>query len=116
MSKGSNQSSRVIAIGLMLFALFFGAGNLIFPSSMGQNAGYNVWWSVLGFIISGVGLPLAGVLAMGYSGCEDLRQLASRVGLKYGLVFSVGAMHVDAEARKPADKIRKLSLVSVLFE
>ena len=58
MSKGSNQSSRVIAIGLMLFALFFGAGNLIFPSSMGQNAGYNVWWSVLGFIISGVGLPL----------------------------------------------------------
>lgn len=89
MSKGSNQSSRVIAIGLMLFALFFGAGNLIFPSSMGQNAGYNVWWSVLGFIISGVGLPLAGVLAMGYSGCEDLHQLASRVGLKYGLVFSV---------------------------
>ena len=89
MSKGNSQSSRVIAIGLMLFALFFGAGNLIFPSSMGQNAGYNVWWSVLGFIISGVGLPLAGVLAMGYSGCEDLRQLASRVGLKYGLVFSV---------------------------
>ena len=89
MSSGTHNNSRVIAIGLMLFALFFGAGNLIFPSSMGQNAGYNVWWSVLGFVISGVGLPLAGVLAMGYSGCHDLRQLASRVGPKYGLIFAI---------------------------
>lgn len=31
----------LIPIGLMLFALFFGAGNLIFPVYMGQNAGVN---------------------------------------------------------------------------
>lgn len=83
------KGNRTIAIGLMLFALFFGAGNLIFPASMGQNAGENVWWAVLGFVVTGVGLPLAGVLAMGYSGCKNLQELASRVHPVYGLFFTV---------------------------
>ena len=60
-----NKGNRTIAIGLMLFALFFGAGNLIFPASMGQSSGTNVWYAVGGFIITGVGMPLLGVLAMG---------------------------------------------------
>ena len=76
---GENKGNRTIAIGLMLFALFFGAGNLIFPAAMGQAAGSNVWWAVLGFVVTGVGLPLAGVLAMGYSGCKNLQELAGRV-------------------------------------
>ena len=63
---GEKKNVRTISIGLMLFALFFGAGNLIFPAAMGQHAGINVWWAVLGFIVTGVGLPLLGVLAMGY--------------------------------------------------
>ena len=83
------KGNRTIAIGLMLFALFFGAGNLIFPAAMGQQAGSNVWWAIIGFIITGVGLPLAGVLAMGYSGCRNLQDLASRVHPKFGLFFSV---------------------------
>ena len=48
---GENKGNRTIAIGLMLFALFFGAGNLIFPAAMGQAAGSNVWWAVLGFVV-----------------------------------------------------------------
>ena len=83
------KGNRTIAIGLMLFALFFGAGNLIFPASMGQNAGENVWWAVFGFIFTGVGLPLAGVLAIGYSGCKNLQELARRVHPKFGLFFTV---------------------------
>ena len=44
MNQNSNLDNRAfIAIGLMLFALFFGAGNLIFPASLGQHAGSNVW-------------------------------------------------------------------------
>ena len=54
----ANNKNSFIPIGLMLFALFFGAGNLIFPGSMGQAAGQNVWWALLGFCITGVGLPL----------------------------------------------------------
>lgn len=56
---------------------------------MGQAAGSNVWWAVLGFVVTGVGLPLAGVLAMGYSGCKNLQELASRVHPAYGLFFTV---------------------------
>ena len=70
----SQSKSQYVAIGLMLFALFFGAGNLIFPVSMGQAAGENVWWAVLGFCLTGVGMPLICVVAMGYSGCRDLQE------------------------------------------
>ena len=57
-----------VATGLMLFALFFGAGNLIFPAHMGQQAGDNYIGAVLGFVLTGAGLPLLGILAMAYSG------------------------------------------------
>lgn len=77
-----------LAIGLMLFALFFGAGNLIFPAAMGQNAGYNVWWAVAGFLVTGIGLPLLSVIALGYSGCKNIKVLASRVHPWYGIFFS----------------------------
>lgn len=82
------KSNEFIAVGLMLFALFFGAGNLIFPVFMGQNAGANAVWATLGFLITGVGLPFLGVLAICYSG-KDLEDLASRVTPWYGVLFSV---------------------------
>lgn len=80
-------SNEYIAIGLMLFALFFGAGNLIFPAFMGQNSGWNTWYATAGFLITGVGLPFASVLAICFSG-KNLRELAGRVSLLYGILFS----------------------------
>ena len=77
-----------ISIGLMLFALFFGAGNLIFPAFLGQNAGTNLSTAMIGFIIMGVGLPLLGVIVMGYSGAEDLLDLSSRAGKGFGIAFT----------------------------
>ena len=50
-------------VASMLFGLFFGAGNLIFPVHLGQMAGSNVWQAILGLLITGVGLPLLGVAA-----------------------------------------------------
>ena len=84
-----NSNKRSIAIGLMLFALLFGAGNLIFPAAMGQNAGVNVWYAVLGFCVTGVGLPLISIAALGYSGCLDLEEAAGRVHPWYGVFYSV---------------------------
>lgn len=84
-----NSNKRYIAIGLMLFALLFGAGNLIFPAAMGQNAGVNVWYAVLGFCVTGVGLPLISIAALGYSGCLDLEEAAGRVRPWYGVFYSV---------------------------
>ena len=90
MSDHTQLSGRAyIAIGLMLFALFFGAGNLIFPATLGQHAGTNVWWAILGFIVTGVGLPLLGVMAMGYSGSRNVQSLASRVHPVFGVLFTL---------------------------
>ncbi|GAA1386195.1 branched-chain amino acid transport system II carrier protein [Peribacillus frigoritolerans] len=80
--------SFIVVIGLMLFALFFGAGNLIFPPMLGQSAGINIWSANAGFLITGVGLPLLGVLALGFSGKDDLQSLASRVHPVFGIVFT----------------------------
>lgn len=44
--------------GLLLFGMFFGAGNLIFPPSLGVLSGPNFWPAVLGFVISGVGIAV----------------------------------------------------------
>ena len=61
-----------VLIATMLFGLFFGAGNLIFPAYMGQLAGNNMWQAIIGFVITGVGLPLLGVAAMGISRSDGL--------------------------------------------
>lgn len=77
------------AIGFMLFALFFGAGNLIFPPALGQAAGTNLWLAMIGFLITGVGLPLLGVLAIGLSGSDDSQSLAARVHPLFATVLMV---------------------------
>ena len=79
---------QLAAVGSMLFGLFFGAGNLIFPASMGQLAGGSVLTASAGLLITGVGLPLLGVAALGISRCDGLASLSSRVGKPYGLFFT----------------------------
>ncbi|WP_286228699.1 branched-chain amino acid transport system II carrier protein [Neobacillus mesonae] len=80
--------SKYFVIGVMLFALFFGAGNLIFPASLGQQAGSNIWPAVAGFLVTGIGLPFLGILAMGVSGSKNLQELAGRVHPLYGVIFT----------------------------
>ncbi len=79
---------QYLTIASMLFGLFFGAGNLIFPVQMGQQAGREIWPAVGGFLVTGVGLPLLGVIALGLSRCNGLAQLSSRVGRRYSLFFT----------------------------
>ena len=79
---------ELAAVGSMLFGLFFGAGNLIFPAAMGQLSGRNVFLATLGLLITGVGLPLLGVAALGISRCNGLAQLSERVGKKYSMFFT----------------------------
>ncbi|HZG72845.1 MAG TPA: branched-chain amino acid transport system II carrier protein [Chondromyces sp.] len=80
--------SSYFVIGVMLFALFFGAGNLIFPAQLGQYAGTNLWPAVIGFLVTGVGLPFLGILAMGFSGSSNLQELASRIHPAYAVIFT----------------------------
>ncbi|HWL23633.1 MAG TPA: branched-chain amino acid transport system II carrier protein [Ureibacillus sp.] len=81
--------STYAIIGTMLFGMFFGAGNLIFPIQMGQLAGTNFWPALIGFLTTAIGLPILGILAFGLSGSSGLRDLAGRVHPIFGVVFSV---------------------------
>ena len=49
----------ILALGFMTFALFVGAGNIIFPPIVGLQSGPNVWMAALGFLVTAVGLPVA---------------------------------------------------------
>ncbi|EIZ4611047.1 branched-chain amino acid transport system II carrier protein, partial [Staphylococcus pseudintermedius] len=55
-------NKNTLFIGFMLFAIFFGAGNLIFPPNLGLESGQFFWPSILAFVITGIGLPLMGVM------------------------------------------------------
>jgi len=72
----------------MLFALFLGAGNIIFPPLLGQMAGDELFISMVGFLITGVGLPLIAVLAIANSG-GSLQTIASRVNPTFGIIFTL---------------------------
>lgn len=79
---------NTVFVGTMLFGMFFGAGNLIFPVYMGQLAGRNIWQATAGFLITGVGLPLLGVIAQGISNSDGLLALSSKVSRGYGFFFT----------------------------
>lgn len=76
-----------LAVGFMLFALFLGAGNIIFPPELGQNAGTAFIPSIIGFLITGVGLPLIGIIAVAKNG-GDLQMVANRVHPLFSIVFT----------------------------
>ena len=80
--------SQTLLIGSLLFGLYFGAGNLIFPIELGQNSGYNLYKVVLGFIISGVGLPLLGVGASAISKNDSLFEMGKTVSDKFAYIFT----------------------------
>lgn len=81
--------STYAVIGTMLFGMFFGAGNLIFPIQLGQLSGTHFWPALIGFLVTAIGLPFMGILAIGLSGSNGLRDLGSRVHPLFGIVFSL---------------------------
>ena len=80
--------SQQFFIATMLFGLFFGAGNLIFPIFLGSQAGRNVWPAITGLLITGVGIPLLGVAAQGISRSNGLQEMAGRVSPRYSIFFT----------------------------
>ena len=80
-------AKETVTITSMLFGMFFGAGNLIFPAKMGIDAGSNLWVAFLGVFITAVGIPMLAVVALGISRCEGVVSLANKVGKKYSTFF-----------------------------
>ena len=77
-----------LLVGALLFGLFFGAGNLIFPVLMGQMAGVNGFSATIGFLLTGVGLPLLGVISSALSENESLYEMAKPVSKMYSTFFT----------------------------
>lgn len=77
-----------IYVASMLFGMFFGAGNLIFPVYMGQAAGSHVWSASAGFLITGVGLPLLGVAALGISRSTGLYDMTAKINKPFAMFFT----------------------------
>lgn len=81
------RGKKQLLIGFTLFSMFFGAGNLIFPPYLGAQAGTHLWWAFLGFAVSAIGLPIAGVVAVARA--DGLPNLAKRVGPAFAQLFTI---------------------------
>lgn len=79
---------QLVLIGSMLFGLFFGAGNLIFPLILGAKAGQNLPAALLGLLITAVGIPLLGVMSIGLARSEGLLELSGRVSPWFRILFT----------------------------
>lgn len=78
----------LLALGFMTFALFLGAGNIIFPPSAGMSAGENMGAAAFGFLLTGVGLPLLTVVALARVG-GGLPTLTAPLGRFAGVLLAV---------------------------
>lgn len=74
-----------IVVGFALFAMFFGAGNLIFPPFLGNAVGDQFFPALIGFLITGVGLPLLGILACARID-GSFEKMAAPVGKGFALI------------------------------
>lgn len=78
----------IVALGFMTFALFIGAGNIIFPPIVAQQAGDHVWLAAFGFLITAVGLPVLTIIALARVG-GSIETLSSPIGRVASIVFTV---------------------------
>ena len=79
------RSDHVVTVGIALFSMLFGAGNLIIPPLLALQAGSATPVAMLGFLIAAIGLPVMGFIAVALAGTA--RELAGRVHPKFGEFF-----------------------------
>ncbi|SFS94648.1 branched-chain amino acid transport system II carrier protein [Sphingobacterium wenxiniae] len=70
--------SDIATIGFALFAMFFGAGNLLLPPFIGVQVGNHVWITILAFGLTGILLPFMGILSVTHSG-DSFQDLGTRI-------------------------------------
>lgn len=88
MVKTKLSKKEIILITSTLFGMLFGAGNLIFPVHLGQLAGSHLVAAAIGFIITGVGIPILGVVAIGASNSSGLFSLCSKASKQFAFFFT----------------------------
>lgn len=82
-------TKQYLVVASLLFGLFFGAGNLIFPLHLGQLAGSHWVTAAVGFLVTGVALPLLSVLAVAVTRAEGVFDIGRPLGVGFALTFMV---------------------------
>lgn len=80
-----NKKKEAVILGFALFAMFFGAGNLIFPPSLGIAMGKDWFLAGIGFLLTGVGLPLLGVLA--FTKVGRLEDFSKKISARFNTLY-----------------------------
>ncbi|EGP5615662.1 TPA: branched-chain amino acid transport system II carrier protein [Enterococcus faecium] len=80
---------QLLMVSSLIFGMFFGSGNLIFPVHLGQMAGANWVSAGVGFAISGALFPLLAILAVVVTKSDGLYDLAKPVGKWYAALFLI---------------------------
>ena len=81
----------VMVVGFALFAMFFGAGNLIFPPFLGLVSGSSWLTGFAGFVLADVGLALLAILAAAKCNGE-VSKILSRSGKKLSVILGCAIM------------------------
>lgn len=82
------KSKDVLLTGFALFAMLFGAGNLIFPPMLGYETNSSWIPTMLAFIITGVGFPFLGILSVSIVG-NGIKDFANRVSPTFSKIFAI---------------------------
>ena len=88
-SKPRRHWGQLLVVSSLIFGMFFGSGNLIFPVHLGQMAGSHWFTAALGFAISGSLFPLLAILAVVVTKSDGLYDLAKPVGRHYAALFLI---------------------------
>ena len=86
----------LLTLGFMMFSIYFGAGNLIFPPALGQAAGEHTLLAMIGFMATGVGLPLH------HGDRTDRRGIYAVAARKDMAALCDGAAHPALSHHRPA--------------
>lgn len=86
---GKLNAKQLLSVSLTLFAIFFGAGNMIFPPAMGQLAGTNFIHALAGFLVTDAGIAILGMIGVVLVG-NSMSDLGGLVSKKFAVVLSVG--------------------------
>lgn len=82
---------NVIVVGLAMFAIYFGAGNLIFPPHIGVTSGANWVAGLFGLLITGITLPILAVIAVGNAG--GFHQISRPIAPWFYVLFNIIMMY-----------------------
>ena len=82
------KTKDVLLTGFALFAMLFGAGNLIFPPMLGYETNSSWITTMLAFTITGVGFPFLGILSVSIAG-NGIKDFASKVSPLFSKIFGI---------------------------